>query len=184
MGPRRSRARTRPALSPDRGSVPPSATVCEPPTRSGTLKVFWLGVLTGVGLLITACVPLGPTPPPPELSFLSFEELRERASSPTYDDLFRNNDQYLGQLVYYQAQLVQVIDVGKDRYQIRANVTEGQFFWEDTVFLRYGGPRLLEKDIIEFVGTVAGLTTYTAVLGNRVTIPDINIIEAKLRSAE
>ena len=149
-------------------------------SASNRTRIWRLGVLLAVGLSVMACEPVGPIPPPTELSTLSLEELKERASSPTYDDLFRNNERHVGQLVHYQAQLIQVVDAGRDRYQIRANVMKGQFFWQDTVFLRYAGPRFLENDFIEFVGTVVGLTTYTAVLGNRVTIPDISVVKARL----
>ena len=121
-------------------------------------------LLVSVVLIVLSCQPLAPTPASPELSNLSFEEIKHRASSPTYDDLFRNNEQYLGELVYYQAQLIQVMDIGEDRYQLRANVTQERFLWEDTVFLRYSGPRLLEGDIIELVGTVVGLSTYQAIM--------------------
>ena len=76
--------------------------------------------------------------------------------------------------------MIQVIDVGRDQYQLRVNVTEGQYIWQDTVFLRYTGSRLLENDIIEFVGSVVGLITYKAVLGNSITVPDISVVQAQI----
>lgn len=129
---------------------------------------------------VFGCAPLAATPTAPAYSDLSFQDLKSKSESPSYDDLFRNNEQHVGQIVYYKAQVIQVLDVGQGRYQLRANVTEGTFRWSDTVFLRYSGARLLMNDIIEFVGTVVGLQTYKSVLGGPITIPDISVIRAEL----
>ena len=123
------------------------------------LVMLKFSVLLAVGLFLVACEPVGPAPTPSGLDSVSFTDLKERAASPTYDALFRNNEEYVGQLVHYQAQLIQVLDAGDDRYQLRANITRSPIFWDDTVFLRYAGSRFLENDIIEFVGTVVGLVT-------------------------
>ena len=123
-----------------------------------------------------------PTPTGTPLE-LSFERLAETALRPSYDDLFRNNETYIGDVVYYEAQLTQVLPVpdASDQSVLLANVTRGQFFWDDSVMLRYAGPRLLEDDIIEFVGTVDGLITYEAIFGNQVTVPIITVLQARLR---
>ena len=94
------------------------------------------------------------------LSELPFEQLRNMALILSYDDLFRYNEDHVGELVSYQGQVIQVLERDRDRYQLRANVTQGEHSWDDAVFLRYSGPRLLEDDIIEFIGRVNGLITY------------------------
>jgi len=86
-----------------------------------TLVLFVTVVALGV-----SCQPVAPTPPPPRLANLSFGELKERAFSPTYDDLFRNNESHVGKLVYYRAKIIQVIDNGKGLFQLRADITEGR----------------------------------------------------------
>ena len=48
--------------------------------------------------------------------------------------------------------------------------------------MHYSGARLLEDDIVEFVGEVKGLITYEAVLGNQITIPEIDSIQIRLIS--
>ena len=68
------------------------------------------------------------------LPTLTFQEAKSEARQVTYDDLFRNNESYLGELVHYRGQVVQVVEGGRDNYQLRVNVTEGAYFWEDTVF--------------------------------------------------
>lgn len=73
-------------------------------------------------------------------------------------------------------------DDGTDEpeFQLRVNVARGEFgFWEDTVFLLYSGERLLDDDIIEFVGTVTPLVTYKAIFGQTITIPGIRVIQAQ-----
>ena len=83
-------------------------------------------------------------------------------------------------MVWYEAEVIQVADGSIGTFVLRANVTRGQYFWDDTVYLRYSGPRLLEEDIIEFVGVIEGLKTYEAILGNSVTIPEIRVLASKL----
>jgi hypothetical protein len=151
-------------------------------------RLGWLGLLLTLSLVAVACAPLAPTPNSSELPDPVFDEWKAKASTPTFGDLFRNNERFVGQLVYYHVQLVQVVDTGTERYQIRAAVTDYPFHVDrkelvPEVFLRYEGSRLLEGDLIELVGTVVGLTTYTAELGSRITIPEINVVSVKLVSS-
>ncbi len=118
--------------------------------------------------------------PTPTLSQIPFPQLKGMAAQVSYDDLFRNNERHVGEVVYYQGQIVQVLNDGKDRYQLRANVTQGVYLWEDTVYLRYSGSRMLENDIIEFVGKVNGLVTYKSIFGQEIAIPDISVIQTQL----
>ena len=69
---------------------------------------------------------------------------------------------------------------GDNRFILRGNVTRGKYSWDDAVLLDYAGERLLEDDIIEIVGTVLGLYTYEAVLGNEVTVPHIRVVASQL----
>ena len=114
----------------------------------------------------------------------TFEELQAAAFQLSYDDLFRNNEDHIGKTVWYTGQVIQVVEGDGNEYQLRVNVTKDNGFWDDTMFLRYTGPRLLEDDIIEFVGKVNGLVTYEAIMGNQVTIPDIAVIESRVVSGD
>ena len=54
-----------------------------------------------------------------------------------------------------------------DKFDFRVDVGRS-----DIIHLRdYEGKRLLEDDIIHFVGEADGLHSYSAIFGNRVTIP-------------
>ncbi len=117
-----------------------------------------------------------PTPVPT----LTFDEEKARASQIPYNDLFRNNEAHEGKHVWYQGKVIQVVERRNDEYQLRVNVTKGEYSWNDTVFLHYFGPRVLEDDIIEFVGTVEELLTYEAIFGQEITVPAIRVTAHKL----
>ena len=113
---------------------------------------------------------------PTEAPTPTFDELKAASIQLSYDDLFRDNEEHIGKSIWYTGEVIQIIEGDGDEYQLRVNVTEGEIFWDDTVFLRYSGPRLLEDDIIEFIGRVNGLITYETVMGNNVTIPALTVI--------
>ncbi len=155
--------------------------------KSSTAFVFSIWLLSA---LLLACgdetagatsqnsVPDRSTPVPTATP--TFEELKSLSIEIPYNDLFRNNELHVGKQVWYRAKVVQVIEGKNDEFQLRANVTEGEYSWDDTVFLHYSGPRLLEGDTIEFAGIVEELVSYEAVLGHKITIPAIRIIDSKV----
>lgn len=99
----------------------------------------------------------------------TFDEARIHAREISYDSLFRTVDQYFGERLYFRGQVEQVQSSSGDEYLLRVNVSEGEWgFWEDDVRLDYWGERLLEDDIIEFVGEVQGLWKYQTVFGRPV----------------
>ena len=153
-------------------------------------KLLYVTFLIAVVLLLactTAHPPTltpGPTWTPEPTPMATFEEQKAASALLSYDDLFRNNEEHIGKMVWYTGKVIQVIEGDGDEYQLRVNVTEGEIFWDDTVYLQYSGPRLLEDDIIEFVGRVNGLITYEAVMGNEVTIPAIRVIAHRIGGAE
>ena len=109
-----------------------------------------------------------------------WQERWDSAHVITYDDLFRNNEQHVGKTARYRGEVVQVIEgLLGDYYELRVNVTWNGIFWDDTVYLSYEGPRLLEDDLIDFVGNVDGLFTYESILGQRITIPEMTALEVR-----
>jgi len=124
------------------------------------------------------------TPVPTPTPVPTFAELKSEAGRVTYEDLFRHNERYVGESVYYRGQVVQVVGLVDEFYAIRVNVTREQVgFWTDDVLITYergDGVRVLEEDIIEFVGIVSGLHQYEAVLGNQRTIPSLIVAPGRL----
>ena len=169
------------------------------PKRSGKLKrIFkWAGIGCGglIGLFIVIIIigaiassgndgnsVTAPVPTYIPLPTATFEEQKSVSTQIPYDDLFRNNEAHVGKKVWYEAKVVQVVEKGDDKYRLRADVTRGEYSWDDTVYLIYAGPRVLEDDIVQFVGIVEELYTYGAIFGNRVTIPAIRVINSRLVS--
>ncbi|MGN1169484.1 MAG: hypothetical protein ACI4RB_05120 [Acutalibacteraceae bacterium] len=68
---------------------------------------------------------------------------------------------------------------GNTVYDLRINVTKGEYFWEDTIYatvvIDSGDDRILEDDIITIWGTCEGLYTYESVLGSSVSLPKIKV---------
>lgn len=108
----------------------------------------------------------GPTP--------TWEQWQEKAVEIPYDDLFRYAEKHEGKLVFYRGKVIQVIEEQGD-FQLRVNVTKSDYGWDDTLFLRHDDApvRILEDDVIAFVGHMNGTVSYKTVMGNKVTIPDI-----------
>jgi len=132
--------------------------------------------------LLCSCVSSEPGLASDDYYTPSFLQLAGTASTPSYDDLLRYNERYIDELVRYRAKIIRVTEVSENVYECRANVTGLLLWdsllwdeWEDTVYIRRIGSRLLEDDIIEFVGKVTGLYTYGGT-----TMPDISLIQAVL----
>ena len=102
-----------------------------------------------------------------------------------YDDLFRYNEHYIGDIVLYKGKIVQSQNTFGDNYIFRVSVKKSELtndYYEDILWLNYKGSRYLEGDIIQFWGKVKGLKEYSAVLGNTVTIPEIDALIVTISS--
>jgi hypothetical protein len=120
-----------------------------------------------------------PTPPPtpvPTERRRSTKAMVESAMKVSYEEVFRNSDSYLSAPVYFKGEVIQVLDGGDGTYTLRINVTKGEYgWWEDTVLVLYAGDRVLEEDIVDFVGIFTGPYTYESVLGGDITVPGIDV---------
>jgi hypothetical protein len=104
-----------------------------------------------------------------------------------YDDLFRNNEQHVGKVVRYVGKVLQYGELSclfcdDPGHYLRVGMTnQGYGLYGDPIYvLYYGDQRFLEDDIVTVWGTVDGLESYTAVLGNEVTIPRIKALDVLL----
>ena len=98
----------------------------------------------------------------------------------SYDEISRNPDNYKGKPAVFRGKVAQVLESSySSSIDLRVNVTEGSYgWWEDTIYVSYtlpeGSSRILEDDIITIYGTLNGLYSYTAVLGNTITLPKLD----------
>lgn len=117
------------------------------------------------------------------------QEAREKAGYDTgisYIQLARNPDNYKGQKVKFEGEVLQVMEVGKEN-QIRLAVHKNQYgeYGPDEVLYCGYDPsiisyRLLERDIITIYGTANGLFSYEAVSGATITLPAVWIDKIEL----
>lgn len=103
------------------------------------------------------------------------EEAKGYETGITFEEISRSPDDYEGEKVKFTGYVLQ-INEGRNENEIRM-ATSGMF--DDIIYGTYDPSilevRVLEDDNITIYGTVSGLKTYTAVLGNSVTLPNISI---------
>ena len=121
------------------------------------------------------------TPSATSTSSMTVEEIKNIALAITYDDFMRNNENYIGEIVYDRGEVVQVSERYANNYVLRVATKQSTYgYHEDIIWVNYKGNRLLEGDIIDVWGGPKGLKTYSAVLGNKVTIPEIDSLHVEL----
>lgn len=92
----------------------------------------------------------------------------DNASTYTYEELSRNED-LEGCAVKYSGEVIQE---GDGYYRVALDED-----WEDVIYLTYnlaeGEDRIIEGDNVKIYGVYKGLYTYESVLGESITIPEI-----------
>ncbi len=123
-----------------------------------------------------------PTPTPT----LSIEQIKSQARSISFASLMRNSDEYTNSLVYFRGSVVQVQNIDGNNYYLRINTKPDPYlgYMDDTIYVDYTGNRLLEDDIVDVWGRFVGLKSYTAVLGNEITLPEINALHVEMVKAK
>ena len=108
-------------------------------------------------------------------------EYKESCETIAYTDIARYTDDYKGKNVVFRGKVIQATEGSfglSNTYRI--SVTEGELglWYDDIVYVTYtvpdGGPNILEKDIVTFWGECKGTTSYTSVLGAKITIPKVD----------
>jgi hypothetical protein len=125
-----------------------------------------------------------------EDAFPTWAMAKGAANKVPYKTFFRDNESYSGKPVYFKGKVIQAIydaPFGGTDCQglvdyldgtatlLRVNVTLGSYgIYADTVYVVYLGPkRILEDDVVDFVGMANGLQTYESVTGASITIPEV-----------
>ena len=113
------------------------------------------------------------------------QSFKDSCETIDFDVLSRNPDKYKGNNYKFTGEVIQVQEGWFDSVDLRINVTEIDYeylegsYWEDTIYatitIPEGEDNILEDDVITIWGTCDGEYTYEAVLGNKITLPKIDI---------
>jgi len=115
------------------------------------------------------------------IPIVTIGDIKNSASPISYDELMRNGDNYIGEVVYKRGEIRQVSERRTDKYVLRVATKWSEYgYYEDVIWIEYKGNRLLEGDIIDVWGESKGLETYDALLGNQITIPRIDSLHVEL----
>lgn len=90
-----------------------------------------------------------------------------------YNRIERNPDQYKGEYAKVSGIVIQVSEGWFDSVTCRVRES-GNKIWYVSYKHKEGEPRILEDDTVTFYGVCKGVTTYTALLGNSITIPKLD----------
>lgn len=122
-----------------------------------------------------------PTKSPEEVE----QEFKDSCTTIDFADLSRNPDKYKGNNYKFTGEVIQVQEGWHNTVDLRINVTKEEYdsldiiTWSDTIYatieIPEGEDKILEDDVITFWGTCDGEYTYTAVLGNKISLPKIDI---------
>lgn len=134
-----------------------------------------------------AITPTAPLTAPVAATSTDAQTMMTTAISIEYDDLFRNNEQHTGKVVRFVGQVLEYGDqicllCDNPGHFLRVGVTPlGYGVYDDPIYVLYeDDQRFLEDDIVTIWGTVDGLESYIAVLGNEITIPRIQALDVVL----
>ena len=122
-----------------------------------------------------------PTPTSTLTPTVTIDDIKNAVTSISYDELMRNSDNYVGEIVYKRGEILQVIEGRGDKYDLRVATRQSEYgYYEDVVLIEYEGKRLLEGDIIDMWGESEGLEMRDLIFGGQVTIPKINSLHVEL----
>ncbi len=102
-------------------------------------------------------------------------DYKSNCATYTYNEISRNPENYRGKYAHFKGEIIQSIESG-DSYTFRVDITKTSYGWTDTILVTYTKKeatesRLLEDDVVNIYGILAGTHTYETVMGNEMTIP-------------
>ena len=116
---------------------------------------------------------------------LTYKEYKSTIVDVSYNQLIRNPSIHIDKRMCFRGQVVQRIEDGEDRTNLRVATKKEilfneEYYAEDIIYLTVYqdfGERLIEKDLIEFCGKFIGLKSYNTILGAQITIPQMNTLK-------
>ncbi len=106
--------------------------------------------------------------------------------SPAWEELYRNNEKYIGQRVSYSGVVIQAVQIDPSQtrfadYQLLVSLGT-QISLREIVIMLYeqADYRLLENDVVKFVAVVRGMNTYRSIGAGPITVPYMVVLELDL----
>lgn len=120
-------------------------------------------------------------------------DFKASCSEIDFKTLSRNPDKYKGNNYVLTGQVIQVLDSDSwfdNTTTLRINITKNKYeyiddvTWTDTIIatvtIPKGADRIIENDVIKFWGTCDGLYTYESIMGQKISVPKIDIMYYQL----
>ena len=111
----------------------------------------------------------------PELSDKEIKDNAINLNQIGYENLHRHNEDYVGKIVFFSGEVIQVRHISSDSYVLRVDVNPERFE-TSALYVNYVGPRILEDDNVTIYGEVVGIKDYKSISGAQVSIPEINAL--------
>lgn len=109
------------------------------------------------------------------------KQVREEAQTLSYDELFRNFEDYKGDAVYFEFMYVYQAIYEDEYTYVQANVSNTEESYQGDIAAWYfGDERILEGDVMEMWGVAEELWEYETVQGDTRTIPGIVLVDYEL----
>ena len=116
---------------------------------------------------------------------LSVLDIKSQALTVPYDKLLKNNEEYVGKIVYFRGTVGQIISESDDNYELIIDTSENPLnFNQNSLYVNYEGSRLSEGDYINLWGNVDGVITVHSVPGVSYTIPELTALDVEMITAE
>lgn len=114
--------------------------------------------------------------------FLTINEIKEKAISISYEELYRYNESYIHQIIYIKGKIVQTFQSYGNTTGFRIATKRDYYdYYDNIIYVDYdSSTRLMENDYVEVWSEVIGLITYTTVLGSELTIPHLYSLHSNL----
>jgi len=147
-------------------------------TNTYTITNTIANTITNTNNSIQVPETLKPTPEPTKAPELILNEFKSECINIDYNELARDTESYIKTKIKITGKVVQIQELN-NIIMLRVNITKGDYgIYKDTVLVNYlmkdNEKHILDDDLINIWGTVVGRKTYKAVLGNSITIPEIN----------
>lgn len=110
------------------------------------------------------------------------QDYKSSCNSYSYNEILRHPDEYVYKRAHFFGKVIQIVSKSAGHTVMRVAVSceknrysSGGYLCSDAIYVSYlGSESLIEDDLIDMWGYLAGTQSYTTVLGSELTIPSFN----------